>query len=104
MLSKSVAASPPGKSARAEPPSGMKSVSRQTPHCRPHAPCRQAYDQGMHRKRRHCPDGVSIPILEELIELRAVTLELGALVEDFPEGLLHRHDPLADATLPPSFS
>ena len=44
-------------------------------------------------------DGVAVAILEQRVELRSVTLELGPLVEDLPEGLLHDGNLLTDADL-----
>ena len=51
------------------------------------------------RVRRHGADRVAVAVLEQAVELRAVALELGALVEDLAEGLLHDGDPGADADL-----
>ncbi len=52
-----------------------------------------------HGERRHRADPVGVAILEQAVELAAVALELGALVEDLAEHLLHDLDVLADAEL-----
>ena len=55
---------------------------------------------GVHDEGGHLADLERVPDLEECVELAAVALELGALVEDLAEGLLPHGDPGADADLP----
>ena len=50
-------------------------------------------------KAGHAADLVGVAILEQPVELAAVALELGALVEHLAEGVLHDGDVLADADL-----
>jgi hypothetical protein len=99
MLSYSCAASPPGKSARAEPPSGMNSVSP-TKAASPITCVMQAgVWPGVCIAGGHLADLVGVAIVEQPVELAAVALELGAFVEDLAEGVLHDGDVLADADL-----
>lgn len=51
----------------------------------------------------HAADGISIAVLEQGIELRSVTLKLGALIEDLAEGMLDLFSPCADAELAAQF-
>lgn len=53
----------------------------------------------VHVESLHVADLVSVAILEQVIELRPVALELGAFVEDLPEGVLHDHDLRTDPDL-----
>ncbi len=48
---------------------------------------------------RSLADVKAVAFLEQLVELAAVALELGALVEDLAEGVLHHGDLVADADL-----
>ena len=93
-------ASPPGKSARAVPPSGMNSVSP-TKAASPITCVMQAgvWPGVCIAKARHRADHVGVAVLEQTVELAAVALEFGAFVEDLAEGLLHDGDLLADAEL-----
>ena len=47
----------------------------------------------------HLADVKAVALFEERVELRAVALELGALVEDLAEGVLDDPDVVADADL-----
>ena len=93
-------ASPPGKSARAEPPSGMNSVSP-TKAASPITCVMQAgVWPGVCIAKAVMPaDLVGVAVLEQPVELAAVALELGAFVEHLAEGVLHDGDVLADADL-----
>ena len=93
-------ASPPGKSARADPPSGMNSVSP-TKAASPMTCVMQAgvWPGVWIARHVHLADRVGVAVVEQPVELRAVALELGALVEDLAEGVLHDGDVAADAEL-----
>jgi hypothetical protein len=54
---------------------------------------------GVHDEDRHRADLIGIAILEQPVELAAIAPELGALVEDLAEGVLHDDDVLANADL-----
>ncbi len=54
----------------------------------------------VHGEAGHAADLVGVAVGEEMVELRTVALELGALVEHLAERVLHDADVLADADLP----
>ena len=89
-----------GKSARAVPPSGMNSVSP-TKAALPITCVMQAgvWPGVCIAKALRPANRVGVAILEQAVELAAIALKLGALVEDFAEHLLHFADVLADADL-----
>ena len=57
----------------------------------------------MHRGGRDRPE-LEPPVREQMVELAAVALELGAGIEDLAEHVLDHSDALADASLPPTFA